>query len=69
MVAAAVNLGQPWSFALAPRPLRPDRRTRPRNDYVLYDGDGRPLGTVRGVQGPLELGPQAPELYLERVDR
>lgn len=68
MVAAAFQISQPWSFAIAPRPLRPDRRATPRNDYVLYDGDGRPLGTVRGVQGSLELGPEAPELYLERVD-
>lgn len=67
MVAAAVQLDdRQWSWALATRPVGPDRRRVPRNDYVLFDGDGRQLGAVRAVAGAPEFGPTAPELFLQR---
>jgi hypothetical protein len=54
-------------FALAPRPVRPDRRRVPRNDFILRDSVGILLGVVTGVQGCLRFGPAAPTLYLRRV--
>jgi len=68
MVAAARRIdAQPWSYALAPRSLA-DRRSSPCNDYILFDGDGRPLGLVRGATGEPLFGPHAPEMFLLRGD-
>ena len=68
MVAAVLRIdGQPWSYALAPRSPA-DRRSSRRSDYILFDGDGRPLGLVRGADRDPEFGPHAPEVFLLRDD-
>jgi len=54
-------------FVPATRPLRPDRRRLPRNDFILRDAVGILLGVVTGVRGGLRFGPLAPTLYLRRV--
>jgi hypothetical protein len=50
-------------FRLAMRPVCPDRRRVPRNDFILRDS----VGVATGVQGGLRFGPLAPTLYLRRV--
>jgi hypothetical protein len=54
-------------FTLATRPVHPDRRRVPRNDFILRDSVGLLLGAVTGVRGGLRFGPLAPTLYLRRV--
>jgi hypothetical protein len=54
-------------FMLATRPVRPDRRRVPRDDFILRDSVGILLGVVTGVRGGLRFGPLAPTLYLRRV--
>ena len=68
MVAAITYEDIRWAFAPAPRPL-PDRRVAPGGDYILFDGDGRPLGTVRAAVGEPALGAHAPEVFLRREIR
>jgi hypothetical protein len=68
MVAFATERGVRLPrFRLATRPVRPDRRRVPRDDFVLRDAVGILLGVVTGVRGGLRFGPAAPTLYLRRV--
>jgi hypothetical protein len=54
-------------FTLAARPVRPDRRRVPRNDFILRNPAGGLLGVATDVRGGLRFGPLAPTLYLRRV--
>jgi hypothetical protein len=68
MMAHMAERGQQLPrFRLAMRPVCPDRRRVPRNDFTLRDSLGRLLGVTTGVQGGLRFGPLAPTLYLRRV--
>jgi hypothetical protein len=67
MVKAAEGLKRTMpTYKLANRVLRPDRRTVPRNDYVLYDGYGRKIGWVISVPETPCFGSEAPAVLLQR---
>ncbi|MDH3495844.1 MAG: hypothetical protein OER21_03715 [Gemmatimonadota bacterium] len=64
-MTATAHAGR-WPLAvLAARAVSPDRRRSPRNDFVLLDRHGRPLGTVSSARA-LRFGPASPTLYLAR---
>ena len=67
MIAHAYRLGThlPWCI-LAGRPVCPDRRRIPRNDFVLLDPSGAVLGTVSSAMPDPAFGPLAPTIYLAR---
>jgi hypothetical protein len=67
MVAQAYRLGTPLPWCVqARRAVCPDRRRIPRNDFVLLDPRGTPLGTVSSVLHGPAFGPLAPTVYLAR---
>jgi hypothetical protein len=68
MVAHAAERGiRLPRFTLAARPVHPDRRRVPRNDFILRDSAGLLLGVATDVRGGLRFGPLAPTLHLRRV--
>ena len=42
------------------------RTPRSAREYCLHDGEGRPLGVIRGAAGRPAVGRYAPTVYLRR---